>query len=623
MRGKLIQHTKWLIAAMIVVFLTTMAQSQPYTDNVGIGTAVPDPSALLELKANDKGFLITRMSQLERDLITLPATGLMIYNTTRNVFQYNIGTPQNPIWVSMLYINIDGGSSSGVFWSLLGNDSVDRAKNFLGTTNAEPLIIKTDSITRAVFTELGFFDISANTTINGTLNLLGDTTTLMMNFDVGRTGNPLISQGPGQTPVWFPLIEFTDTMTAINTPMRVTQQSEFDLLPKIPLRYGHVLVGDSNDIAVPYAPGLEGSLFQVNLGEPRWISPDQAYYWSLGGNSGVPLTAFLGTTDANDLRIATNGTLRMTVTAGGQFDVQIPTSITGSLTLAGPTSPLSLQGNEGIAGQVLISQGPGATPKYTDTLSLSKLTVTGESFFEGQADFTLLPRMPLLKNWLLVGDSTNTAAPFQPGPDSSFLAIENGNIVWFDLGRLLRNTAWIVGGNYGVGSTILGNMDTTGLRDVDFRAGGQTMFYLDGTTYTSNVRKPLNFDGNDVELKLNGDPGIAGQVLVSQGPGLTPKYTDSLTLTSLTVTGESNFIDTESFSLFPKFPLRYGHMILGDTNDLAQPMPPGLEGSLMQIQLGVPTWVTPDQAQYWSLSGNSGIAATAFIGTTDANDLRI
>lgn len=239
MRGKLIHSAKWLLATVAVVFVTLSVTThttvaQPYTDNVGIGTAAPDPSALLELRANDKGFLITRMSQPERDLITLPATGLMIYNTTRAVFQYNIGTPQNPIWVSMLYINIDGGSSSGVFWSLLGNDSVDRAVNFLGTTNAQPLIIKTDNAQRAVFTELGFFDVTANTTITGSLNLLGDTTSLMMKGDPGAVGNPLISQGPGTTPRWFPLIAFSDTLTRIDTRLRVTEKAVFDSLPQIP-----------------------------------------------------------------------------------------------------------------------------------------------------------------------------------------------------------------------------------------------------------------------------------------------------------------------------------------------------------------------------------------------------
>ncbi|RPI66034.1 MAG: hypothetical protein EHM43_11945 [Ignavibacteriae bacterium] len=232
--------------------------------------------------------------------------------------------------------------------------------------------------------------------------------------------------------------------------------------------------------------------------------------------------------------------------------------------------------------------------------------------------------MPLQENYILVGDSTNTAAPFAPGADSTFLAVINGDVTWFDLSTLLKSNDWAVGGNAAPASPIIGNLDSTGaIRDLDIKAGGRTHFYLDASSGASDVRRPLNLDGTNIELQLNGNPGTAGHVLVSQGPGLTPKYTDTLTLSSLTVTGESFFQDTASFSLLPKFPLQYGYMLVGDTNNMVSVMAPGLEGSVMQIQLGEPTWVTPDQSSYWSLSGNSGISAGAFLGTTDANDLRI
>ena len=49
--------------------------------NVGIGTAVPAPSAKLEIKSNNSGFLLPRMTTVERNLINSPATGLLIFNT--------------------------------------------------------------------------------------------------------------------------------------------------------------------------------------------------------------------------------------------------------------------------------------------------------------------------------------------------------------------------------------------------------------------------------------------------------------------------------------------------------------------------------------------------------------
>ena len=52
---------------------------------MGIGTNTPSPSAILELKSNDKGILIPRTDTL---LIANPATGLMIYQNSASRFYY-------------------------------------------------------------------------------------------------------------------------------------------------------------------------------------------------------------------------------------------------------------------------------------------------------------------------------------------------------------------------------------------------------------------------------------------------------------------------------------------------------------------------------------------------------
>ena len=44
----------------------------------------PDPSAMLEVKSASRGFLPPRMTTTQRNLISSPATGLIIYNTTKN-----------------------------------------------------------------------------------------------------------------------------------------------------------------------------------------------------------------------------------------------------------------------------------------------------------------------------------------------------------------------------------------------------------------------------------------------------------------------------------------------------------------------------------------------------------
>ena len=46
---------------------------------VGIGTVTPDDSAILDISSTSKGLLLPRMNETERDAITNPATGLLIY----------------------------------------------------------------------------------------------------------------------------------------------------------------------------------------------------------------------------------------------------------------------------------------------------------------------------------------------------------------------------------------------------------------------------------------------------------------------------------------------------------------------------------------------------------------
>lgn len=58
--------------------------------NVGINNtgAAADPKAMLDISSNAKGVLIPRLTQGERDAITAPPQGLLIFNTSSNSFQY-------------------------------------------------------------------------------------------------------------------------------------------------------------------------------------------------------------------------------------------------------------------------------------------------------------------------------------------------------------------------------------------------------------------------------------------------------------------------------------------------------------------------------------------------------
>ncbi|NQX86322.1 MAG: hypothetical protein HRT67_10540 [Flavobacteriaceae bacterium] len=67
---------------------------------IGIGTDTPDASAALEISSSAQGLLLPRLTNTERNAITNPAHGLIIYNTDSSELQYNSNTQAAPIWLS-------------------------------------------------------------------------------------------------------------------------------------------------------------------------------------------------------------------------------------------------------------------------------------------------------------------------------------------------------------------------------------------------------------------------------------------------------------------------------------------------------------------------------------------
>lgn len=68
---------------------------------IGIGTQLPDESSILDIESKNKGVLFPRVTTSERDQILSPANALLIYNTSFQTIQVNIGTKINPNWVSI------------------------------------------------------------------------------------------------------------------------------------------------------------------------------------------------------------------------------------------------------------------------------------------------------------------------------------------------------------------------------------------------------------------------------------------------------------------------------------------------------------------------------------------
>ena len=76
---------------LLLLLVCTASQLMAQTDNVGIGTTTPDPSAALDIQANDKGLLVPRMTTSDRRTISAPANGLLVYDTDSTAFYFYNG----------------------------------------------------------------------------------------------------------------------------------------------------------------------------------------------------------------------------------------------------------------------------------------------------------------------------------------------------------------------------------------------------------------------------------------------------------------------------------------------------------------------------------------------------
>ncbi len=124
---------------------------------VGIGTATPDASAKVDITSTTQGLLPPRMTTAQRDAISSPATGLVIFNTTTNGLEFKSSTG----WVSLTAVNYPSVLIGAQYWM---------EKNLEVTTyrNGDPIPYVTDATAWAALTT-GAWCYYNNDPANGSL----------------------------------------------------------------------------------------------------------------------------------------------------------------------------------------------------------------------------------------------------------------------------------------------------------------------------------------------------------------------------------------------------------------------------------------------------------------------
>ncbi len=128
---------KYLIAVLLLCSYFTQVEGQSLAVNTD-GTPA-NASALLDVKSNNKGVLIPRLTAAEKNAVPLPATGLLVYQSGPDSigFHYYDGSKWN--WMISNFMN------DTLAWKTKGNAGTLATTHFLGTTDNVPLLIKTNN----------------------------------------------------------------------------------------------------------------------------------------------------------------------------------------------------------------------------------------------------------------------------------------------------------------------------------------------------------------------------------------------------------------------------------------------------------------------------------------------
>jgi hypothetical protein len=108
---------------------------------VGISetSITPESSSILDLESTSKGMLVPRMTAAQKNAITSPAQGLLVYQTNIDTgFWYYEGS----VWKQLLseYVTVSDSA-----WGLEGNSGTNTTNNFIGTRDNNGLVFKTNN----------------------------------------------------------------------------------------------------------------------------------------------------------------------------------------------------------------------------------------------------------------------------------------------------------------------------------------------------------------------------------------------------------------------------------------------------------------------------------------------
>lgn len=313
--------------------------------NVGIGTNTPNASAKLEIVDANRGLLFPRVSLTATNVaapVSAPANWLVVFNVATAGAGATAVNPGLYYWdgTTLQWVRFNTGTSSD--WTLLGNAGTAPATNFIGTTDAQDFVTRTNNTEKMRVTSAGNVGIGTNapaevlhltsatpTLATGRFSGLASTTTIVTNATdaliMADANGSLRRANETVRDAWYTNGNATTAIRSIGT----TTNQPFQFIANNVAR-GRINSADGEFVwgatASPYAgdglcavatPALTFALngYSAQNGSGTWgeilaasstaFSAVQGVYGGTGGGAGV-LGNYNGTS-TNNTRAGVNG----------------------------------------------------------------------------------------------------------------------------------------------------------------------------------------------------------------------------------------------------------------------------------------------------------------------------
>ncbi|MGC9424012.1 hypothetical protein, partial [Vibrio sp.] len=325
---------RWKSLSFMTILFLTLGLQNTFGQGVGISEdpITPHESAILELRSEQRGFLIPRMDQGQRDAINggSPATGLIIYNTTTNKLNIYDGSVWRVLFSGDVGINDIFGTANRIDITKTdpANPVIDIDVNYAGQTSITTLGTITTGTWNADILDVQYGGTGL-TTFGGTNTVLYTSTADNLEAVPTSTadGQFLQTTTAGGAPTWKTILDVSNGGTGLSS-----------------ITANHLIYGNDAGAVNLLAPdGTTGTLLMnTDGGPPSWyllsdipetgLTPDRGVYTTTGGQltTVIPNDGTLGfwNRTGTTLSPATNGD---DITTTGD----IYTTGTGTMTSAG------------------------------------------------------------------------------------------------------------------------------------------------------------------------------------------------------------------------------------------------------------------------------------------------